>query len=189
MAELAPWSPFGATTARLPAERPGVTLLALEPPAAYLLQGDPSDVRWRDAVEGVVGAAPPQDVGAVARAAGRRIAALGPDMWLLIADKALSPEAQAELGVGFAHVGVVDQSEARCWLRLEGPAAALTLAKLTTLDLRDTAFAVGRAQGARLGPIAGLIERDGRDGFNVAGPVSTAEFLAEMLLDALPASD
>ena len=85
----------------------------------------------------------------------------------------------------FLHASFIETTETRAWLRLEGPAARETLMKLTARDLRDSAFPIGACVGALLGPMHALMERVGEDAYLIAGPTSSAEFLATMIRDAL----
>jgi len=187
MADAAPWTPFGAAGDRLPAERGDVTLAAAPTPTAWLLQADYGDAIWREAAAAAAGVGVPGSVGGVRGEAGRRILALGPDMWLLLSDgQPPAPAGLEELEGRFGHASAVEQTEARAWLTLEGAGAADALRRLSTHDLDLAAFPAGTARGAMLGPVACILERLAADRFVIGGPVSTAEFLAELLLDALP---
>lgn len=183
------WSPFGALAVRLPAAAAEVTLSVLPTPATFLLLGDIDEPGWRDAIAGAAGVAPSRTVGAVATGADRRMLTLGPDMWLLLCDAPAAGLGQALLDAAgrFARAGAVETTETRVWLRLEGGGAATALAKLATLDLAPAAFPPGCVYGARLGALACLLERRADDIFVVAGPTSSAEYLAGMLLDAIGA--
>jgi len=194
MAEIgvdpAAWSPWGACAGRLPATRPGLTLAAPPTPAAWLLQADPEDAGFGKAAAAALGLAPPAVVGDVAAAAdGRRILALGPDMWLLVAPTASAPDDAAlrALVDRFDHASAMEQTEARRWLAVDGPAAEELLARFVTLDLALPAFPAGTARGCRIGQVTGLIERVSPERFLVAGPTSTAEHMAAAFLDALDA--
>jgi len=167
-----------------------LTLAGSPTPSAWLLQADPEDAGFGEAAAAALGLVPPAVVGDVAVAAdGRRILALGPDMWLLVAPATAAPD-EATLRAlvdRFDHAGATEQTEARRWLALDGPAAADLLARFVTLDLDLPAFPAGTARGCRIGQVMGLIERVAPARFLVAGPTSMAEHMASAFLDALDA--
>lgn len=189
MAETATdWSPFGDRGRDLPMTREGTTIAIAETPAAFVLQGNCRDDSYYRAAEDVLGLSLPKLVGEVARSETCRAFWLGPDMWLLLAPAAEAVETSQKLAVlaaRFLHASFVDTTETRAWIRLEGPVARQTLMKLTARDLRDSAFPIDACVGALLGPMHALIERVGEDAYLIAGPTSSAEFLATMMRDAL----
>jgi sarcosine oxidase, subunit gamma len=189
MAETAAnWSPFGEKGRDLPMTREGTTIAIAETPAAFVLQGNCRDGVYYKAAEDVLGLALPKLVSEVARSETCRAFWLGPDMWLLLAPAAEAVETSQKLAVltaRFLHASFIETTETRAWLRLEGPAARETLMKLTARDLRDSAFPIGACVGALLGPMHALMERVGEDAYLIAGPTSSAEFLATMMRDAL----
>ena len=164
MPEHASWSPFGALQARLPAAFEHIAVERLPTPRTYYLQADPAADAWRPAL------------------GGGRALDLGPDWALLLGDVDV---AAVDLALTDADAApLVEVTEARVWLALEGPAAAEALAMWATLDFALEAFPPSAAMGARLGPLTVVIERTAPDRFIVAGPTSSAAFLLEMLLDA-----
>lgn len=182
------WSPFGDKGRDLPMTREGTTIAVAETPAAFVLQGNCRDGVYYKAAEDVLGLALPKLVSEVARSETYRAFWLGPDMWLLLAPAAEAVEASQKLAVltaRFLHASFIETTETRAWLRLEGPAARETLMKLTARDLRDSAFPIGACVGALLGPMHALMERVSEDAYLIAGPTSSAEFLATMMRDAL----
>jgi sarcosine oxidase, subunit gamma len=182
------WSPFGDRGRDLPMTREGTTIAIAETPIAFVLQGNCRDGVYYKAAEDVLGLVLPKLVSEVARSETRRAFWLGPDMWLLLAPAAEAVEASQKLSVltaRFLHASFIETTETRVWLRLEGPAARETLMKLTARDLRDSAFPIGACIGALLGPMHALMERVGEDAYLIAGPTSSAEFLAAMMRDAL----
>lgn len=179
------WSAFGDVAARLPAGVGAVELSELPTPTTVLLQGDPADNAWLAAAGAVAGVALGVDIGQAADAGERRAYRLGPDMWLLTCDGPSPADELAALAGRHPQSGAVETTEARVWLKLEGAGAAGVLAKLATLDFRNAAFPVGKAVGAHIGPLSCLIERRGAEAFIVAGPTSSAEYLAELLVDAM----
>ena len=184
----ATWSPFGDSGKELPMTRAGTTVSIAETPATFVLQGDRNDAAFLAAVEDAVGLTLPMTVGEVVRAKALRAFWLGPDMWLLLAPLDEAEDASRSLTVltaRFLHASAVETTETRAWIKLEGPAARQTLMKLTARDLRDKALPVGACSGALLGPLHALLERVAEDAYMIAGPVSSAEFMAEMARDAL----
>ena len=182
------WSPFGDSGRDLPMTREGTTIAIAETPAAFVLQGNCRDGVYYKAAEDVLGLALPKLVSEVARSETCRAFWLGPDMWLLLAPAAEAVETSQKLAVltaRFLHASFIETTETRAWLKLEGPAARETLMKLTARDLRDSAFPIGACVGALLGPMHALMERVGEDAYLIAGPTSSAEFLATMIRDAL----
>lgn len=181
------WSPFGAWARRMPVQGRAARLNIAPGPNVWLLQADPEDEACLDAVEAGFGLRPASTIGAVVAAHdasgepdARRVVSIGPDAWLLLGAGGGLDEAVTQFG----HASLVDVSDARVWLRIDG-AAADALAKLTTLDLDLAAFPVGCAYGAKLGPLHVLLERTAADGFLISGQASTAEHLAEMLTYAV----
>ena len=189
MAEAAAnWFPFGDKGRDLPMTRAGTIVAIAETPAAFVLQGKCGDGAYYKAAEETLGLALPKVVSEVARSETCRAFWLGPDMWLLLAPAAEAIETSQKLTVltaRFLHASFIETTETRAWLRLEGPAARETLMKLTARDLRDSAFPTGACVGAALGPLHALMERIGEDAYLIAGPISSAEFLATMMRDAL----
>lgn len=167
MSEQAPWSPFGDFQDRLPTEFENIAVEMLPTPKSYHLQAAPEADAWRHAL-----------------GAGRALA-LGPDWALLLGDVDVVAVDQALADAGEAPL--VEVTETRVWLALEGPAAVAALGMWATLDLALEAFPPGQALGARLGPLTAVIERTAPDRFVIAGPTASAPFLLEMLLDAAAA--
>jgi len=186
------WSPFGDSGRDLPMTREGTTIAIAETPAAFVLQGNCRDGVYYKAAEDVLGLALPKLVSEVIRSETCRAFWLGPDMWLLLAPAAEAVETSQKLAVltaRFLHASFIETTETRAWLKLEGPAARETLMKLTARDLRDSAFPIGACVGALLGPMHALMERVGEDAYLIAGPTSSAEFLATMMRDALACAE
>jgi len=184
----AKWSPFGDQGRDLPMTRAGTTIASAETPASFVLQGNCSDNGYYKAAGEALGLALPKVVGEVARSETYRAFWLGPDMWLLLAPAAEAVEMSEKLALltaPFLNASFVETTETRAWLRLQGPFARQTLMKLTERDLRDSAFPVGACIGLLLGPLHALMERVDEDTYLIAGPTSSAEFLAAMIRDSL----
>lgn len=164
MSDASNWSPFGKLQSRLPANFDGIALEALPTPVTYLVQADPVARDWRGAIDG------------------GRLLELGPDRAFLVGAVDAAKVNQSLQGQG--QVPLVDVTDARVWLAIDGPMAAAALGMWVTLNLSLTAFPTGAAKGAHFGPLAVLIERETATRFIVAGAVSSAEYLLEALLDA-----
>lgn len=182
MTDTDAWSAFGSWRSRLPMSADGVRISILPTPETHLLQADPADAVWRRDIAAVLGATAPDRVGGSADVGACRMLCLGPDMWLLLGPV---PPSLPDVVARHGHAGLVETTETRRWLRLEGEGAAAALARLSTLDLSVDAFPPGAAFGARLGPLAGLIDRIDVHVFHLAGPTSTADYMAEMVLAAI----
>ncbi len=94
---------------------------------ALLRGGGPA---FRQAVAGVLGAAPPETPNSVAD---ERLFWLGPDEWLAVTEEDVCPALEAALAG--AHIAIVDVSEARALFELSGPGAPDVLASGCRLDL------------------------------------------------------
>lgn len=166
MAETATWSPFGDQARRLPFESAAVRLEAMTPPALAIAQGDLDD----PAVAGLLGAMTEAHV-----------ARLGPDLCYLWG--AAEPIQRLTGQAPRDRLSVVDVSETRAWLRLVGVGAPTLLQKFSTREFSEEAFpASGALTG--LGPVTAFVAQTGRNDFQIAGPASSAEYLASMLLAA-----
>ena len=66
-----------------------------------------------------------------------------------------------------AGVAMTDQSDAWAVLRLAGPGARDVLARLTPLDLRDGAMAVGHTARSLLGHVNALFHREADDAWRI----------------------
>ncbi|OWU84425.1 hypothetical protein ATO6_12005 [Oceanicola sp. 22II-s10i] len=83
----------------------------------------------------------------------------GRNRWMLIG--APAPEGLAETAA------LTDQSDAWVAVTIEGPGAALVLARLCPLDLRDTAFPEGTATRSEIFHMQAIIARTGPASFLV----------------------
>lgn len=84
-----------------------------------------------------------------------------------------------------AHAAVTDQSDAWTIVRLEGAGSRDVLARLTTLDLRDSAFAVGQTARAELMHMQSSISRIGDDAWQIMVFRSMAKTLVHDLTEAM----
>lgn len=65
------------------------------------------------------------------------------------------------------HAALTDQTDGWAALSLTGPAAVDALARLIPLDLRETAFPVGRVTRAALGHMSMILSRIAADSFQI----------------------
>lgn len=122
------------------------------------LRGDAGDPAFASAVESVLGLALPREPRS-SRAAGEvSVLWLSLDQWLVQCPRTSAADlardlAQALTGV---HALVVDMSDARAIIRLEGEGAREVLMKGTPVDLTGPAFAPGTVRRVRFAEIAAL---------------------------------
>ncbi|WP_353643265.1 sarcosine oxidase subunit gamma family protein [Mesorhizobium sp. WSM2239] len=70
----------------------------------------------------------------------------GPDQFMVLALKSQGAEQQYKLRKAVSGIASLsDQSDGRCLIRISGPRARDALAKFSSLDLHDAAFAAGTA--------------------------------------------
>ena len=86
-----------------------------------------------------------------------------------------------------AHAGLTDQSDGWAALHLDGPAARDVLARVTTIDLRPTAFRRGRVARTGLREMPAALWRSGEDRYELFVMRSMAGSAAEDVLGALRA--
>jgi len=127
----------------------------------------------------------PEQPNGAASAGGRIAIWIAPRrLWLVAAAQdAGSLAGLPDLVAGRA--AVTDLSHARVVLRLSGPEARTTLAKLCRIDLHPKAFGPGRTAQTPLGQIPALIHCvDEAQTFDLYLPRSLARSATEMLIDA-----
>ena len=83
---------------------------------------------------------------------------LSPDQWLVLCAREKAPALTAELQAALAglHSLVVDVSDMRCIIRLEGEGAREVMMKSTSLDFTDADFTPGYVRRVRFAEIAAL---------------------------------
>lgn len=118
----------------------------------------------------------------------RNLRAIGPGVWQAVAAEGALPGARALREVLRGAATVVDLSHARAALRLQGPAAARTLAKHCALDLHASVFPPGSATSTRFGHVGATLARIDASGNDPAFELLVfrgyAEFVFEALLEA-----
>ncbi|MER8970239.1 hypothetical protein NKI25_32280 [Mesorhizobium sp. M0808] len=105
---------------------------------------------------------------------------IAPDRALVRSDTALGFESAIDLSV-------LDLSDARVCLTLEGPGASGLFSRVTALDFADAAFPVGHFAQTAIHHVSVLIDRHGRDQFTVFIPTTFAMSLTSFLADHLTA--
>lgn len=134
-------------------------LRELPPPLLLNLRGDAGAEAFRSAVAGVLGVAPPAEPNTVAAIGDLDILWLAPDEWLVVrpADgDGLADRLDAALA-GLHH-SVIDVSQGRVVLELEGAEARTVLAQAASLDLRPRAFGPGRCAQTPLARVPVILQ-------------------------------
>jgi heterotetrameric sarcosine oxidase gamma subunit len=134
------------------------------------------------------GVAPPAHPGAVF-APGAVLLWSGPDQFMALTG-ATEPGAldrlRGDLGAG---ASVTEQSDGRCLLRVSGPRARETLAKLSSVDLHDSMFPVGAAAATSIDHTSVILWReDDAAGAPSYGLLTFASFAASIWHGLLEAS-
>ncbi|WP_158693490.1 aminomethyltransferase family protein [Neorhizobium alkalisoli] len=103
---------------------------------------------------------------------------IAPDRVLIRSDVKLSLESSDDLAV-------LDLSEARVCLTLEGAGAAGLLSRVIALDFSEAAFPVGTFAQTALHHVGVLVDRPGRDQFTILIPTTWTTSLIGLLTDHL----
>lgn len=181
-------SPLGATSEdpHVLAVTPAVELLELPFLAHLNLRVSPTDAAL-DAVEAAIGVRPSVTPNRrTAGPAGRGMAWLGPDEWLLVAPGDAGPLRAALDAAVQPHGGsVVDLSSHRTTLEIHGPRAREVLASGCSIDLHERAFEVAHCAQTTLARVDVVIGRIADDGYRVYVRASFARYLADWLTDAI----
>ena len=137
---------------------PAHDLLPVEFGACRLEELVPDTITWVAPFDGTGGALGFDfpDPGEVTEADGRRALWFGPGQALVLGDP-VSPERAA----------VADQSDAWVVMRLQGDTACNVLARLTPLDVRDTAFPYGRTARTLIGHMTASLTRVGANAYEI----------------------
>ena len=158
--------------------------LAEAPPAVrFILRGGEA---VRVACGMVFGAEPPSELGPAGEGGGRVALWLGPDEWLLMADRAdAAPIGDVLESVleGTAH-SLVDVSHRQIGLIASGPAAARVLNAGCPLDLDLKAFPVGFATRTAFDKVEIVLWRRAETNFHIEIWRSFASYLAGSLAEA-----
>jgi len=118
----------------------------------------------------------------------RSVRAIGPGIWQWVAVPGTIPDAATLRGSLAGVATVVDLSHARTALRIQGPAAARTLAKHCGLDLDTRKFPEGSATNTRFGLLGATLARlapvNGMPVFELLVFRGYAEFVFEALVES-----
>src|SRR5262249_9002551 len=138
---------------------------------------------FRSAVAGVLGVVPPLEPNTAANSGEVDVLWLGPDEWLVIA-----PPERGELGARLdaalegLHHSVIDVSQGRVLLELEGAKSRAVLAQGTSLDVRTRSFGPGRCAQTSLARVPVILQQvDAAPRFRIFVRPSFAPYVTEWL--------
>ncbi|RWE21540.1 MAG: hypothetical protein EOS41_26440 [Mesorhizobium sp.] len=107
---------------------------------------------------------------------------IAPDRVLIRSENALGVESATELAV-------LDLSDSRVCLTLEGPGARGLFSRVASLDFGDSAFPAQQFAQTAIHHVSVLIDREGDDQFKVLIPTTFATSLTSFLADHLSAAE
>ena len=181
-------SPLDATTEgpHVLASAPGVELLELPFLAHLNLRMSPTNEAF-DAVEAAIGVRPSLTPNRrTAGPAGRGIAWLAPDEWLLVAPGDAGILAADLEAAARPHGGaVVDLSAHRTTLEIHGPRSRDVLAAGCSIDLHPRVFEIAHCAQTTLARIDVVIGRIEDDAYRIYVRASFAPYLVAWLQDAI----
>jgi sarcosine oxidase subunit gamma len=160
------------------------TLRELPPPLLLNLRGDAGAAAFTSAVSGVLGVAPPVEPNTVAASGEIGVLWLGPDEWLVTAPAAAGSDfaERLESALSGLHHSLIDVSEGRVILELEGADARAVLAQAMSLDLRPRAFEPGRCAQSGLARVPVILQQiDATPRFRIFVRASFAPYVTEWL--------
>ncbi len=160
------------------------TLRELSPPLLLNLRGDAGAEAFKSAVTGVLGVAPPAEPNTVATSGEIEALWLGPDEWLVTAPASAAGDLAERLGSALAgqHHSVIDVSQGRVVLELEGAAARDVLAQSLSVDLRPRRFGPGQCAQTVLARVPVILQQiDATPRFRVFVRASFAPYVTEWL--------
>lgn len=151
------------------------------------LRGDPDDTAFVESVRDALKVEIPTVANTVVDVGDIRVLWLGPDEWLVVADRDSAPLVQAlEAALAGRHVAVNDLSAARIVLELSGPDARAVLEKGCRLDLHPRAFASGQCAGTIIAQTQVYLEQvDDRPTYRLYVRPSFAGHFEAWLRDAM----
>jgi len=150
------------------------------------LRGEPTK-KFRDAVAGVLGVAPPTAPNTTAGDGARTVLWLGPDEWLIVTPPGAEDETAEALRAALAghHVAVTDVSEGRTVIALAGRHARDVLAKGCPIDVHPRVFAPGDCAQSIYGKANVLVHQtSAAPAFDIYVERSFADYLWACLEDA-----
>ena len=159
-------------------------LRELPPPLLLNLRGDAGTEAFRSAIIGVLGVPPPTEPNTVVTGGEIDVLWLGPDEWLvtLPAATGIGLVERLESALAGQHHSVIDVSEGRVVLELEGAEAHAVLAQGVSLDRRPRAFGPGRCAQTGLARVPVILQQiDAAPRFRIFVRASFAPYVTEWL--------
>ena len=150
------------------------------------LRGIASDRKFMAAVKAVLGVDLPKTPRTSHSFGDIKALWLSPDQWLILSAREKAAELAAELTKALAgiHSLVVDVSDMRCIIRLEGEGAREVMMKSTSLDFTDGDFTPGYVRRVRFAEIAALFNIVEENAIDVYVFRSYANYAWDFLLKA-----
>ena len=166
-------------------ERPGVVSRECPDRAFVNVRGDAGEVRFRNAAAQVAGVELPCEPGTWNHADHSCAYWLGPDEWLLVAERgdglALEERLRDALDGRFS---VADVTGAHVHLELSGPAAGKVLQKSSPYDFHPRNFPPGRCAQTVFAKATALVAAREDGAFDIVSRRSYADYLMRWLADA-----
>jgi sarcosine oxidase subunit gamma len=159
-----------------------VTVRDTGPRGMITVRGDLSSAAMKKAVKAAVGTDVPAQR-AVVLDGDRGAAWMSPDELLLMLPhgEAGAAVTAAEKALGKAHALVVDVSDARAVLEIEGASVREVLAKLAPVDLHPDAFGQGMIRRTHLAQVAAAFWMTGAESFEIVCFRSVAQYVFDLL--------
>jgi len=162
-------------------------LREVPPPLLIDLRGSLDAEEIKSGVAGVLGVSPPVEPNTVASVGEIGVLLLGPDEWLVCApaeNGALADRLDAALAG--QHHSVIDVSQGRVVLELEGADARAVLAQGTSLDLSSRSFGPGRCAQTTFARVPVILQQmDEAPRFRIFVRPSFASYVTEWLKGAI----
>ena len=158
-------------------------LRELPSPLLINLRGDAGTEAFLSAVRGELGVTPPAEPNTVATKGDIGVLWLGPDEWLATAPAEKSEFVERlEATLAGQHHSVIDVSQGRVVLELEGPDARAVLAQGLSLDLRSRSFGPDRCAQTGLARVPVILQQiDAVPRFRIFVRASFAPYVTEWL--------
>lgn len=158
------------------------TLREVPPLLLINLRGDAGADGFRSAVQGVLGVAPPTEPNTTASSGDVSLLWLGPNEWLATAPvEKHTVVDQLETALSRQHHSVIDVSEGRIVLELDGAHARAALAQELSLDLRPHSFGPGRCAQTGLARVPVILQQIDPARFRIFVRRSFAPYVADWL--------
>jgi len=157
-------------------------LRELDPLLLINLRGDAGAEGFRSAVARVLGVAPPTEPNTVASSGDVSLLWLGPNEWLATAPAEKHGAVdQLETALSGQHHSVIDVSEGRIALELDGGHARAALAQELGLDLRSSSFGSGRCAQTALARVPVILQQIDAARFRIFVRRSFAPYVTDWL--------